>query len=427
MKVGISQVDITPAPGVELSGFAVRAQPSIGVLDPLFAKALYLEHGDEQLLWVHCDVIGFDAELVSAFRRTARERWRLDQTRVMLSATHTHSGPGTLRLRECGAYDPGYGNHLLERISHAANSARRHTETCDVVTIETPLVLAIDRRGGADAHTDPRVSATGFRRANGTWAAVLVNHAIHPVALGPGNRRISADIPGRTAAALSALLTGNPPVLVTNGACGNLNPPASNVSASTMTDWGREIAAAVAGPMKSAPVAAERLGVQTRRVSLPLDCFRGEEIDAYVQHSLQTASFHAAWGDRFRHAVEHWRRSLREAEAGGSTATTRDVELMAVALGDAIFVGVNAEVFSRFTVQVRSLSRQTVYVVGYANGVLGYLPTNAAFAEGGYEVDAAHFFYGGFRFKAGALEQLTQEAVALVGQLAAGRESEFVA
>jgi hypothetical protein len=29
-------------------------------------------------------------------------------------------------------------------------------------------------------------------------------------------------------------------------------------------------------------------------------------------------------------------------------------------------------------------------------------------------VDAAHFFYGGFRYQPGALEQLTQEAVTLV-------------
>ena len=427
MKVGISQVDITPAPGVELSGFAIRTQPSTGVLDPLFAKALYLENGDERILWVHCDVIGFDAELVTAFRQTARERWHLDGTRVMLSATHTHSGPGTLRLGECGAFNPVYGAHLLECMSRVAESARSQTESCEIVTVEAPLVLAIDRRRRADAHTDPRVSATGFRRANGTWAAVLVNHAMHPVALGPGNRRISADISGQTAVALSAMLAGEPPVLVTNGACGNLNPPALNVSESQVSDWGREIAAAVAGPMNLAPVASQHLCVRTRRVSLPLDVLRGEEIDACVQRSLQTSSFHAAWGDRYPRAVEHWRRSLHEAETRGQTATTRDVELMAVAAGDAIFVGVNAEVFSRFTAQVRASSRQTVYVVGYANGVLGYLPTAAAFAEGGYEVDAAHFFYGGFRFKSGALEQLAQEAIALVGQVAAGREKTYVA
>lgn len=60
LKVGASQLDITPEPGVELSGFAARIQPSIGVLDPLFAKALYLGDGGERVLWIHCDLVGFD-------------------------------------------------------------------------------------------------------------------------------------------------------------------------------------------------------------------------------------------------------------------------------------------------------------------------------------------------------------------------------
>jgi neutral ceramidase len=52
MKVGVSQIDITPKPGVELSGFAARTQPSIGVLDPLFAKAVFLANGRERVLWI---------------------------------------------------------------------------------------------------------------------------------------------------------------------------------------------------------------------------------------------------------------------------------------------------------------------------------------------------------------------------------------
>src|ERR1035441_8653762 len=92
MKVGISQVDITPKPGVELSGFAARTQPSTGVLDPLFAKALYLENGGERVLWIHCDLVGIDRGIVLEFRDRARQRLGLTAGQVMLSATHTHSG-----------------------------------------------------------------------------------------------------------------------------------------------------------------------------------------------------------------------------------------------------------------------------------------------------------------------------------------------
>src|SRR5437868_12430122 len=98
MLMGKSRIEITLYPGVELSGFAARTQPSIGVLDPLFAKALYLAEAGERLLWIHCDLVGFDRQIVLGFRRWARETLGLRETQVMLSATHTHSGPCTIRI-----------------------------------------------------------------------------------------------------------------------------------------------------------------------------------------------------------------------------------------------------------------------------------------------------------------------------------------
>jgi neutral ceramidase len=427
MKVGISHIDLTPAPGVELSGFAIRTQPSTGVLDPLFAKALYLEDGRERFLWVHCDVIGFEPEMVAAFRRAVKKSSGLDESRVMLSATHTHSGPATIRLRECGVYDPAYTEKLLQCLCEVAEAAWSRTEACSVVAAGASIDLAIDRRKKADAHTDPRVGAVGFRREDGTWIAVLMNHAMHPVALGAKNREISADIPGQAAEALARALPGNPVVLVTNGACGNLNPPEANVGFSQVRKWGEGIAAAIAGPLKAAPCGtSQRLDVRCRRMALPVDMLIGAEIDAFAQQALLKPSFHAAWGDRFRRAVEHWQSSMHQAETAGRNAATREVELMVVTIGEVSFVGVNAEVFSRFTALVRRASDRSVYVVGYANGVLGYLPSELAFAEGGYEVDAAHFFYGGFRFKAGALEQLALEAAELIDDVGLSREEKVV-
>ena len=72
---------------------------------------------------------------------------------------------------------------------------------------------------------------------------------------------------------------------------------------------------------------------------------------------------------------------------------------------------------SEFTDWLRRACNKQVYLNGYANGDMGYLPTRAAYAEGGYEVEVAHLFYGGFRPKPGDLELLAQEAIDLLRSL----------
>jgi neutral ceramidase len=419
MNLGTSQLDITPQPGVELSGFAARIQPSNGVLDPLFAKALYLLNGETRLLWIHCDLVGFDRSIVLAFRRWAQEQLRLSPGEVMLSATHTHSGACTIHLQEAGRYDPAYVEWLQQRLRLVAQDAVARTDPVDCISVEGRLDLTLDRRKTASAHTDPRVAAVGFRRPDHTFAAVLVNYPMHPVALGSSNRRISADIPGRTALSLAAQLPGHPIVCVTNGACANLNPPAENVSVDQIAAWGKQIADAVAAPLQSArpPFPPARLRVIARIIPLPMDTLDAPGINAFADRALRDTKSLAEWGEKYRRVVEHWRSSLLAGLHNGKNASHRDAELFGVGIGDVVLLGANAEVFSEFTDWLRPASDKRVYLVGYANGDLGYLPTRAAYAEGGYEVEVAHLFYGGFRPQPGGLELLAREATDLLRAL----------
>ncbi|MBN1490872.1 MAG: neutral/alkaline non-lysosomal ceramidase N-terminal domain-containing protein [Phycisphaerae bacterium] len=418
MQVGASQVDITPEVGVELAGFAKRIQPSTGILDRLGARSLYLEQDGERLLWIHADLIGVDRPLVLAMRKWAGQRWGLESHQVMISATHTHSGPATIPIQEAGAYDTMYVDRLMTHMQQAAEAAVRAIEPCVVATVEGRLDLAVDRRKKATPHTDPRVAGLGFRRADGQYVAAITNYAMHAVALGPTNRLISADMPGRTAARLSQQLPGEPITLVTNGACGNLNPPFENVSAAQIEDWGGQIADAIADRFHNAEVADQPVfRTLSRVVPLPLDALDVDEIAAYAAHIANDPTSLAEWGERFRRAVDHWRRTMIAAVRTGKAQHTRDAELFAVRIGDLAMLGMNAEVFSRFTDDVRERTRRRLYVVGYANGDMGYIPTRPAYDEGGYEVEIAHLFYGNFRPKAGGLEYLAEQAAELVGDV----------
>jgi hypothetical protein len=388
------------------------------VLDPLFARALYLTDGSEHLLWIHTDLIGLEREFVCTFRQWAQARHGLVPAQVMLSATHTHSGPPTIHLQEAGTYDPSYVRSLLTQLQQAATAALARPEACQLVSAEGRCDLAVDRRGRQSAHTDPRVAAVGWRRADGTFAAVLTNYPMHGVALGSTNRQISADVPGRVAQALARQLPGQPVALATNGACGNLNPPAENVPFSQIRAWGEQVAGAVVPALQRAgPEPWAGLQVRARIVPLPIEVLSLEEIEASARQALDQISAFPQWGERYRRAVENWRRAMSRAVRDGAARDTQEVELAAVHVGRSLFIGLNAEVFSTFTEHVRSAAGGAVYTVGYANGLLGYLPTAAAYDEGGYEVETAHYFYNSFRMRRGGFELVAQHAATLAREM----------
>jgi neutral ceramidase len=85
-----------------------------------------------------------------------------------------------------------------------------------------------------------------------------------------------------------------------------------------------------------------------------------------------------------------------------------------IRLADVWFVAVPAEIFSRFTDCLRQRTGRRVFTIGYANGCIGYIPHAAAYEEGGYEVETAHFFYNRFRVKAGGLELLCDRAAGMI-------------
>ena len=206
--------------------------------------------------------------------------------------------------------------------------------------------------------------------------------------------------------------------MATNGACGNLNPPYEHITSEQLSVWGGQVADAVSGLLsETAPLTDCTLRLASRVVPIALEVLTVDQInktaDRYIGHAANVGE----WGDRYKRALEKWRQTRIEEVQTGTSADTADMELFAVRLGPAVMLGVNAEVFSAFTDLVREATGRSVYTVGYANGVRGYLPTRVAYEEGGYEVETAHFFYNSFRFRAGGLEQLADEAVRLVSLL----------
>ena len=66
------------------------------------------------------------------------------------------------------------------------------------------------------------------------------------------------------------------------------------------------------------------------------------------------------------------------------------------------------EVFVEYALNLKKM-KPNVMVAGYANGNVGYVPTEAAFPDGGYEVDFAYKLYAEQQF-APAIEEVILSA-----------------
>src|SRR5689334_882485 len=113
LRAGAARVEITPPIGIDLTGYLARQNPSDSVRDPLFVRALVLDDGDSQVALVSCDLLGFDRDLVDEIRDRIAAATRIPAPNVMLACTHTHGGPATILLVDCGEINPPYVETLL--------------------------------------------------------------------------------------------------------------------------------------------------------------------------------------------------------------------------------------------------------------------------------------------------------------------------
>lgn len=399
LLAGTARIDITPPVGIDMTGFIARLGPSVGVHDPLWARAFVVEQDGTTLALVSADILAFDWHSTAAIRRIIQRRIGRS-IQVMLAATHTHSGPATIFLRHCGTVDPAWMKTLHTRVADAVCTAYSRLTEARVSIGSGESVIGINRRipGGP---IDPAVGVLRVEMADGRPLCVGVNYACHPVVL--SNRFLSADFPGSTNMVLEQRYgSGNHSFLslFINGAAGDINPRERDTF-EVAERLGAELADAAAGAWdRAVAVDVTTLRSESRTVSLPLSPPPSREeakalLDEYWdrQDALQQEGGSEV-AIKVAGAQVSWAAELYKRIRDGAIPSSVDVEFQAFGLGPVCFIAVPGELFSAIGMAIkRACGGRAVFVVGYGNDDIGYLPTRAAFQQGGYEVNDAHRYY----------------------------------
>jgi hypothetical protein len=421
LRAGVARVIVTPPIGIPMIGFAGRG-PAAGIHDDLTATALVLEgpaaqlNGDAQgagvsrLAVIACDLLFLRAEEVRAVREEIARLSDVPPDHVVIACSHTHYGPLTEPDRnEQGPQVEPYLANLVHLLAGAVAMARARTVPCRLGFGQGEIRIGINRRERtADGQiilgqnpsgpVDPRVAVLRIDAVDGSPLAAVLNYACHPVSLGSRCTDISADFPG-TARRLFEGETGAM-CLFLQGATGNINPLHMGWDWTYLARLGLPLGAEAVRVYWSAAPGAEPtnggVGVASSQLQLPpllpYSIEAGRETVAMLEMERERLSKPGDegalwWAER---RLERARRGL-DAMQGGTPVPPVEAELVALRLSDSVgVVTAPGEIFTEIgqSIVARSPFPQTLYAT-YTNGTIQYVPTRAAYAEGGYEVTHA--------------------------------------
>jgi len=404
LLAGAAKVDITPDRPVWMDGM-IRSHPSVGVHDPLFARALVLANGrqpQQMFALVALDVCSLGDAHGTAARQAVAERTGLPPGQVVIAATHTHSGPATMGY--FNPAEPAYTRELVERVAQAVAQAAAGLQPAAVgwgcgreeTISHYRRLLAADGRVVMNwepcppeqivrplGEADPEVTVLQVVGADSPHQPIclLFHHAGHPNIMSGDNYLLSADYPGVAAGLLEAAWGGL--ALFLNGAQGSVD-----IDGLRHRDWagmaraGTSLARAVSEAAHSITPSHQALvRMETCRYHLPGRRLTPEEW-AWAEQVLartqgKVAPLADGVGEDFK-AVFY--RELRR--AGGRPLP---VEQQCLTVAGGALLTFPGELYTEIGRRIKGQSPFTpTCLVGLAGGDVGYVPTAQAIREGGY-------------------------------------------
>ena len=390
-RAGFGEVDITPPKGTPRQGWNSKIVGE-SALDPLYARAAVFQSGDEQpVVVIQLDVALISAADTASIRSRIREKHGIPGPRIMVAATHNHSGPAM--IHEALPRDEKYIQRMIEACAEAVGKAlKERLESEMALGVAFEFNVATNRRvlmrdGTARTHgsftdpnalcyegpIDPEVAVLAFRGRDGAIRGALVNFSCHPTHHG-GDPFFSAGYPGVVARELKT--RGIPVTLFLQGAAGNIayDDPKGRPTKSK-EEIGRiladDVMEALAKPSWNAPAAASAV---SQTFAIP---YR-DVTDADIKGTARGAQRFGEPG--------YYDRTVPPLVAMIREKKTEEGEVQVIRLGDVALAAQPSESFAEHGLRIKQGAWPTrTLVVCYANGMLGYLPHEEAFQRGGYE------------------------------------------
>jgi len=457
MRVGFAELDITPEIGMEVPGGYWKSYNK-NFHDPCKVRAMVVDDGKKRIAIVGIDTLLIPRQLVETVRKQVESKCGIPGDAILISASHSHSSgplvwifPGEFdhenELVKTLAYDKSPGidmkyysmveKQLVDVILQADKS---RTDASMGVGKGIEDKVAFNRRfrmknGMTYTHPgqlnpdivdvagpiDPEVGVIGAWNKDGKCIGCVVNYTCHATC-DPGGS--SANWIYYMEQTIRGAMGPDCVVVFLPGASGdvtqmdNLNPFVNREGEESTRFVGARIGAEAVkvlldmpkGSMLPLDVQVSQLKFNKRKP----DPDRVKKCYELVQQSPESVGY-TDWV--FAKEIV-----LLDAIIRKEPVVTAEVQ--AIQVGPAVFVSNPAEFFCQLGLDIKAGSPFSyTFIVELANGIIGYVPTEAAFANdgGGYETRLTA--YSNLDIKAGTM--IVDESLRMVKQMKPGKLPEW--
>ena len=398
---GVAQREICPRQQMYLAGYPKFERISTGVHDPLLASALYLSDGAVYLLFVAVDILMLSHETVQRCRVDIQKATGIPGENILISASHTHSGPVTVDLlvfrpdKTVPPADLAYVDFVCEQIRDSAESAIQFAVPARGAFTHALVMGVGGNRHTLDGPHDPQVGIFYLEEAaTHRPLAVSIVYSMHPTVLHEDSKLVSADFPGYTRQFLAERLPGAQ-ILYHNGPCGNLSPR-YHITAQTFAEaerlgnrLGECIYQAIHNLKPSAFSKELTLAASQGWIELPQRTFPSmTEAKVLFQQARNDYEYLKASGaprPQLRTAEVNLFGAeegvfLAEAQQRGEVLALQTrytpTEVQVLRVGETCFVGLPGELFVEYGLEIKHRAPGRTFVISLANGELqGYIVT----------------------------------------------------
>lgn len=400
---GLGKCVITPQNPMWLSGYASRTRPAEGKLHDLWCKALALmDRRGRCCVLVTLDLVGIDRRLMQSIQRQILDRYQLPAESIRLACSHTHTGP-VVRGNLSPMYDLSleqrrfideYGDWLEAQITNAIGQALRDLQPSQLCYGQGRSTFAVNRRTNKEADV-PGLQATGKLQGpvdhdvpvlqvcdeKRNQRAVVFGYACHATVL--DSYQWSGDYPGFAQLELEKRYPGTM-ALFWQGCGGDQNPlPRRKVELAEK--YGKQLAGDVQAALGQ-PLTPITGSLQQAYEEIPLE-FGALPTVAELTQQMQ---------DKNKYTALRAKQLLEEIHQGKPLSKYYPYPVQTWMLGDGpIWIGLGGEVVVDYALRLKKeIVPGPIWVNGYSNDVMAYIPSLRVLREGGYEGGGAMVYYG---------------------------------